>query len=333
MAEARPFTLEDAYLGEGEATVLLRPPHPPRRSVMDPKAQSSASSSSAGPPDQFRRPRSRASSSADGRPVRRSTARLVRTRDLACPGPDREVHCACSSRRPEPAPLLLYLHGGGWMQGGLERTAASAQAATWSDCKVLGRPLPSGARAKFPAGLDTAYAAWRWLAATPPRSAPTRPPRDRRRLGRRQPHGRRLPDRGRRGRTGAGRPAPDLSSVDWLGTPSHRELEDASSCRASGALVHGPLPRLGRAGRDVRASPLVPRACAAPHDRHRRLACSTTGASMPSACGPTAGRDLPGVPGARSTPSSPHPASFRRADVPIREAADWLRGVLKARSP
>ena len=161
----------------------------------------------------------------------------VRTRDLACPGPDGEVPLRLfePGDAGSPAPLLLYLHGGGWVQGDLDtHRGVCGKLAAWAGCKVLAVHYRLAPEHKFPAGLETP----RRLALAHGQRRGTRrrpgPPRDRRRLGRRQPHGRRLPDRGRRGRAGARRPAPHL--------PVRRpRLGAALSPRAGGRLV---LPRV-----------------------------------------------------------------------------------------
>ena len=171
MAEARPFTLEDAYLGEDEAARLLEGRRIRRGDrVMDPKAQLLGEFIvSLRPPDQLPTPEElrvqfrRMVDLFDGPPPE-----FVRTRDLTCPGPDGEVPLRLfePGDAGSPAPLLLYLHGGGWVQGDLDtHRGVCGKLAAWAGCKVLAVHYRLAPEHKFPAGLEDCHAAWRWLAA------------------------------------------------------------------------------------------------------------------------------------------------------------------------
>ncbi|MCK9686736.1 alpha/beta hydrolase [Scleromatobacter humisilvae] len=83
---------------------------------------------------------------ADGQPVR---ARAYTPRDA----------------RPGPLPLVMFLHGGGWIGGDLESHDATCRAlANASGCKVVAIDYRLAPEHKFPAGLNDCYAALQWLA-------------------------------------------------------------------------------------------------------------------------------------------------------------------------
>ena len=64
-----------------------------------------------------------------------------------------------------PLPLLLFLHGGGWVTGDLDsHDAVSRALANASGCKVVAIAYRLAPEHKFPAALLDAYAALRWLA-------------------------------------------------------------------------------------------------------------------------------------------------------------------------
>jgi acetyl esterase len=91
----------------------------------------------------------------------------VRVSDLTCPGPAGPISLRLYTPDGGGArSLLLYFHGGGWMQGGLEtHHGACGKLAAWSDCLVLAVDYRLAPEHKFPAGLEDCLAAWRWLAA------------------------------------------------------------------------------------------------------------------------------------------------------------------------
>lgn len=62
-----------------------------------------------------------------------------------------------------PLPLLVFLHGGGWMFGDLEtHDAMTRHLAAASGCAVLGVGYRLAPEHKFPAGLDDAMTAFEW---------------------------------------------------------------------------------------------------------------------------------------------------------------------------
>jgi acetyl esterase len=88
-------------------------------------------------------------------------------RDLAIPAPS----CTIPARlyRPEaeePAPLVVYLHGGGWTLGSIESFDTVVRAlANASGAIVVSVGYRLAPEAPFPAGLEDCLCAVRWLAA------------------------------------------------------------------------------------------------------------------------------------------------------------------------
>lgn len=163
--------LEHAYMDEAEAARLLEGRRIRRgERVMDPKAQlvgelilSLRPPDYLPPPDEARGQFRKMVGVFDEPPPA-----SVCTTDLACPGPAGPIPLRLYAPEgvPEPAPLLLYFHGGGWMQGDLEtHHGLCGKLAAWSGCKVLAVDYRLAPEHKFPAGLEDCLAAWRWLAA------------------------------------------------------------------------------------------------------------------------------------------------------------------------
>ena len=64
-----------------------------------------------------------------------------------------------------PLPLLIFLHGGGWMLGDLDtHDAMHRHLADRAGCAVLGVGYRLAPEHRFPAGLDDATTAFRWAA-------------------------------------------------------------------------------------------------------------------------------------------------------------------------
>jgi acetyl esterase len=91
----------------------------------------------------------------------------IQVSDLTCPGPAGPIPVRLYSLHgTAPGSLLLYFHGGGWMQGGLEtHHGACGKLAAWSGCQILAVDYRLAPEHKFPAGLEDCLAAWRWLVA------------------------------------------------------------------------------------------------------------------------------------------------------------------------
>ena len=68
--------------------------------------------------------------------------------------------------RPGPLPLVMFLHGGGWVAGDLDSHDATCRAlANASGCKIVAIDYRLAPEQKFPAGLNDCHAALQWLAA------------------------------------------------------------------------------------------------------------------------------------------------------------------------
>ncbi len=92
---------------------------------------------------------------------------LQRRTDLNIPGPAGAIPARLyQAGTPDgPAPLIVYYHGGGWVVGSLAThdslCAEIARLTGWTVVSVAYRLAPE---APFPAGVDDAIAAARWLA-------------------------------------------------------------------------------------------------------------------------------------------------------------------------
>ena len=164
------LTFEHVYLTEPEAARLLDG-HRIRRGerVMDPKAQIVGEVikqlrplDTLPTPDEARGQFRRMVEMLDEPPPS-----SIQVSDLACPGPAGPIPLRLySPQGTAPRSLLLYFHGGGWMQGGLEtHHGACGKLAAWSGCQVLAVDYRLAPEHKFPAGLEDCLAAWRWLVA------------------------------------------------------------------------------------------------------------------------------------------------------------------------
>jgi len=70
----------------------------------------------------------------------------------------------------DPARRLLYLHGGGWVAGGFgSHGSHAARLSAATGCAVLLPEFRLAPEHPFPAALDDALAAWRWLRGQGPR--------------------------------------------------------------------------------------------------------------------------------------------------------------------
>src|SRR3954453_7986200 len=165
-----PLTVEHLHLTEPEAARLLEGRRLRRgERVMDPKAQIVGEViRQLRPPDSLPTPE-------EARGQFRKMVELldepppasVQVSDLTCPGPAGPIPLRLyAPQRTGPRSLLLYIHGGGWMQGGLEpHHGACGKLAAWSGCQVLAVDYRLAPEHKFPAGLEDCLAAWRWLVA------------------------------------------------------------------------------------------------------------------------------------------------------------------------
>ncbi|MFN2520647.1 MAG: alpha/beta hydrolase [Candidatus Limnocylindria bacterium] len=86
-------------------------------------------------------------------------------RDLVLPLPGGDTRARLYAPR-EGAPVLLYLHGGGWVIGGLDSSDALCRPlANRSGCSIVSLDYPLAPEHPYPAASEAAYAAALWLAA------------------------------------------------------------------------------------------------------------------------------------------------------------------------
>jgi acetyl esterase len=85
---------------------------------------------------------------------------LASVRNLDADGVPVRLYLPSADR---PLPLLVFLHGGGWMLGDLDtHDAMSRHLAARAGCAVLGVGYRLAPEHPFPAGLDDAFAAFAW---------------------------------------------------------------------------------------------------------------------------------------------------------------------------
>jgi acetyl esterase len=98
---------------------------------------------------------------------RREATRLLRvtnTHDLTVEGGiELRIYVPPGAR---PLPVLVYFHGGGWVTGDLDVNDTWCRAlAEWTPCIVVSANYRHAPEHPFPAAIDDAYAATRWVAA------------------------------------------------------------------------------------------------------------------------------------------------------------------------
>jgi acetyl esterase len=85
---------------------------------------------------------------------------LASVRDLEAGGVPVRLYLPAAEK---PLPLLVFLHGGGWMLGDLDtHDAMCRHLAARAGCAVLGVGYRLAPEHPFPAGLDDAFAAFAW---------------------------------------------------------------------------------------------------------------------------------------------------------------------------
>ena len=95
-----------------------------------------------------------------------SRAGLPRVQDLQLPGAQGALRARLYAPSHERLPVLLYLHGGGFTIGGLEtHDSLCRQLASLSGGAVLSLDYRLAPEHRFPAAVDDAWSAMRWLAA------------------------------------------------------------------------------------------------------------------------------------------------------------------------
>jgi acetyl esterase len=93
-------------------------------------------------------------------------ARGVRVTDTAVPGPVAPVPVRVyrSHRAVGPVPVIVYYHGGGWVVGDLDSHDGTCRMlATHSGCAVVSVDYRLAPESPFPAALDDALAAFRYV--------------------------------------------------------------------------------------------------------------------------------------------------------------------------
>ena len=101
--------------------------------------------------------------------VQRVPPAPVRTSDLLIPGPAGDLRARLyrgdAAEEGTPSPCLLFLHGGGFVLGGLEsHDNICRHLAAASGASVLALDYRLAPEHRFPAGLEDAKAAFDWLA-------------------------------------------------------------------------------------------------------------------------------------------------------------------------
>ncbi len=88
-------------------------------------------------------------------------------RDLAVEGPAGEVPVRVYRDVEPPAPVLVFLHGGGWTLGTLDSADdVCAELARRGECVVISVDYRLAPEHPFPAAVDDAWAALEWAAET-----------------------------------------------------------------------------------------------------------------------------------------------------------------------
>ncbi|MDP6565902.1 MAG: alpha/beta hydrolase [Alphaproteobacteria bacterium] len=91
---------------------------------------------------------------------------LARREDRTIPGPhgDIPVRIYDSVADGTDRPMLVYLHGGGWVQGDLDtHDGICGKLAAWADCLVVAVDYRLSPEHKFPVPVEDAHAAYLWL--------------------------------------------------------------------------------------------------------------------------------------------------------------------------
>jgi len=188
---------------------------------------------------------------------------LPRVEDISIPGPAGPIGARVydPAMAPEPPrPVIAYYHGGGWVQGDLEtHNGLCARLARRSGAIVVSVDYRLAPEHKFPAGVEDALAAYRWL-----RAHASELGGDPRRIAvAGDSAGGNLSAVVSQLAARAGEPVPTCQAliypaVDFaLDTPSHREMEEAHIIPRERIAWYTEQYLSGDADRmDLRASPL-----------------------------------------------------------------------------
>lgn len=172
MSRAPDITLEHCFLSWEAALDFVagwRDVLPGGR-IMDPKAQIvGALIKSIRPPDVMPTPaQSRAQFEKMVSLLDEPAPALVRREDMTIPGPAGSMRCRLYDASPTPdgppRPVLLFAHGGGWVQGDLDsHDGPCARIARDSGALVLALDYRLAPEHKYPAAVEDVDAAYRWL--------------------------------------------------------------------------------------------------------------------------------------------------------------------------
>ncbi|MGL1921770.1 MAG: alpha/beta hydrolase [Hyphomicrobiales bacterium] len=92
---------------------------------------------------------------------------LLRKENIVIMGAEGKLNARLYSdtaQKSKNIPILLYFHGGGFMQGDLEtHDGICGKLAKWGNCIVIAVDYRRAPESKFPAGIDDAIAAFKWV--------------------------------------------------------------------------------------------------------------------------------------------------------------------------
>ena len=91
---------------------------------------------------------------------------LAQKRDISVGGGAGELPARlyCDSAEPTGLPILVYFHGGGWVQCDLDtHDGIAGKLAKWSSCIVIAVDYRLAPEAPFPAAVEDGLAAYRWV--------------------------------------------------------------------------------------------------------------------------------------------------------------------------
>jgi acetyl esterase len=91
---------------------------------------------------------------------------IAETRDIAIPGPGGPIPARLyRSAKNGTLPVLVFLHGGGWVVGNIDSHEAMCRhLANRAECAVLSVDYRMGPEHKFPAAVEDCFAATAWTA-------------------------------------------------------------------------------------------------------------------------------------------------------------------------
>jgi acetyl esterase len=103
--------------------------------------------------------------SFDFRPLAGVPEPVARIEDTAIPGPCGDIPIRIYTPQGDgPFPALMYCHGGGWVVGGLDTVDVPCRhLANRAGCVVVSVDYRLAPEHRFPAAVEDAYAAFRWL--------------------------------------------------------------------------------------------------------------------------------------------------------------------------